>query len=234
MKLNSIKFKLILIYSCLILIVAVFIPIGNTGADSSTPEIKIDTFPDSVLFDIKDFKPGDWAPRELTIQNNGNKDFSYNIQSRMKTGSEKLFNQFQLKIEDASGRVYQGSLKDFKGINPRPLASFSEEKLIVTVEFPYISGNEFQGLETKVEFVVYAEGKDEPPTTGIDNPDEREVTSPPSNDNENLPSKETGSLPQTGEDNPIYVILSGLFITLAGLALLLMKKSILPNPFKRV
>jgi LPXTG-motif cell wall-anchored protein len=236
MKLNSNKFKLLLIYSCIILIAAVFIPIGSTGADTTTPEIKIDTLPEKVLFDIDNFKPGDWAPRELTIQNNGNQDFSYNIQSRIKSGSEKLYNQFQLKIEDKSGMVYQGALKDFKGLDPRPLAPFSEEKLTVTVEFPYISGNEFQGLNTEVEFVLYAEGKSEPPPPDTENPDEDEDngSTPPSNDSSNPPTKDTGSLPQTGEDNPIFIILSGLFISMAGLALLLIKKSILPNPFKRV
>jgi LPXTG-motif cell wall-anchored protein len=235
MKLNSNKFKLLLIYTCILLVGVVFIPIGNTGADSSTPEIKIDTLPEKVLFDIVNFKPGDWAPRELIIQNNGNQDFSYNIQSRMKSGSEKLYNQFQLKIEDKSGMVYQGDLKDFKGLNPRPLAAFSEEKLTVTVEFPYISGNEFQGLNTEVEFVLYAEGKNEPPPPDTEKPDEEDNGStPPSNDSNNPPAKDTGSLPQTGEDNPIFMILSGLFISMAGLALLLIKKSILPNPFKRV
>lgn len=232
MELNSNKFKLILIYTCILLVATVFIPIGNTGADSSTPEIKIDTLPESVLFNIKDFKPGDWAPRVLTIQNNGNQDFSYNIKSRMKSGSEKLFNVFQLKIEDQSGIIFKGELQDFKGLDPRPLASFSEEKLTVTVEFPYVSGNEFQGLDTEVEFVLYAEGENEPPPPDKEEPDEDNGSTPPGNNNP--PAKDTGSLPQTGEDNPIFIILSGLFISMAGLALLLVKKSILPNPFKRV
>ena len=232
MKLNSNKFKLILIYTCLLLVAAVFIPIGNTGADSSTPEIKIDTLPESVLFNIKDFKPGDWAPRVLTIQNNGNQDFSYNIQSRMKSGSEKLFNVFQLKIKDSSGVIFKGDLKDFKGLDPRPLAAFSEEKLTVTVEFPYVSGNEFQGLYTEVEFVLYAEGKNELPPPDTEEPDE-DNGSTPSGNNNNPPGKDTGSLPQTGEDNPIFIILAGLFISMSGLALLLVKKSIISNPFKR-
>lgn len=234
MKLSLNLFKLILIYSVVLLTIVVFLPISSTGADSSTPEIKIDTLPESVLFNIKDFKPGDWAPRVLTIQNNGNQDFSYNIQSRMKSGSEKLFNVFQLKIEDQSGIIFKGELKDFKGLDPRHLAAFSEEKLTVTVEFPYVSGNEFQGLDTEVEFVLYAEGKNEPPPPDKEEPDEDNGSTPPGNNNNNPPAKDNGSLPQTGEDNPIFIILSGLFISMAGLALLLVKKSILPNPFKRV
>jgi LPXTG-motif cell wall-anchored protein len=236
MKLNSNKFKLILIYTCILLVAAVFIPVGNTGADSSTPEIKIDTLPEKVLFDIKDFKPGDWAPRVLTVQNNGNQDFSYNIQSRMKSGSKKLYNVFQLEIKDQSGVIFKGDLKDFKGLDPRPLAAFSEEKLTVTVDFPYVSGNEFQGLDTEVEIVLYAEGKNDPPPTDPDpeEPDEDNGNNPPGDDSNNPPAEDTGSLPQTGEDDPIFIILSGLFISMAGIALLLIKKSILPNPFKRL
>lgn len=230
MKINSNKLKLILIYSCVLLAVAVFIPIGKTGADSTTPEIKIDTLPEKVLFDIDNFKPGDWAPRVLTIQNNGNQDFSYNLQSRMKSGSEKLYDQFQLKIEDQSGIIFEGNLKDFKGLNPRPLAAFSEEKLTITVEFPFQSGNEFQGLETEVEIVLFAEGKDNPTPPDNEETDGGNGNNPPEN---NPPTKGSGSLPQTGEDNPIIIILSGLFISLAGLALLLVKKSIITNPFKR-
>lgn len=234
MKLNSNKFKIILIYTCILLVATVFIPIGNTGADSSTSEIKIDALPEKVLFDLDDFKPGDWAPRVLTIQNNGNQDFTYNLQSRMKSGSRKLFNVFQLKIEDTSGVIFNGDLKDFRGLDPRPLAAFSDEKLTVTVEFPYVSGNEYQGLGTDVEFVLYAGGENAPPPTDTEKPNQDNGSTPPGNNSNKPPSTDTGSLPQTGEDNPIFIILSGLFISMAGLALLLVKKSILPNPFKRL
>jgi LPXTG-motif cell wall-anchored protein len=90
----------------------------------------------------------------------------------------------------------------------------------------------------------------DPPDDG-DPPDPPDDNEPPPNDNEppntneppsnnptptkpaDPPSKDTGSLPQTGEENPILIILSGFFISLAGLGLLLIKKSIIPNPFKR-
>ncbi|MBH0173629.1 LPXTG cell wall anchor domain-containing protein [Fictibacillus sp. 23RED33] len=286
--LKSIKFKLILIYSLIGLIIVVFLPIGRTGADSSTPEIKIDTLPEAVLFDIENFKPGDWAPRDLTIQNNGNQDFSYNMRAQMKSGSEKLYNQLLLKVEDQTNLLFEGKLKDFKGLNPRPLARFTEEHLKVTVEFPYESGNEFQGLQTVAEFIIYAEGQTTPPDPPDDGdppdppddgdppdppgdgdppdppddgdppdpPDDGDPPNPPTDTNNppgsneppstnkppngstptkpvEQPSKATGSLPQTGEENPMFIILSGFFIFLAGLGLLLIKMSVLPNPFRR-
>jgi LPXTG-motif cell wall-anchored protein len=90
----------------------------------------------------------------------------------------------------------------------------------------------------------------DPPDDG-DPPDPPDDNEPPPNDNEppntneppsnnpaptkpaDPPSKDTGLLPQTGEENPILIILSGFFISLAGIGLLLIKKSIIPNPFKR-
>ncbi|MBH0169147.1 LPXTG cell wall anchor domain-containing protein [Fictibacillus sp. 18YEL24] len=259
--LKSIKFKLILIYSLIGLIIVVFLPIGRTGADSSTPEIKIDILPEAVLFDIENFKPGDWAPRDLTIQNNGNQDFSYNMKAQMKSGSEKLYNQLLLKVEDRTNLLFEGKLKDFKGLNPRPLASLTEEKLKVTVEFPYESGNEFQGLQTIAEFIIYAEGQTTPPDPPDDGdppdpPDDGDPPNPPTDTNNppgsneppstnkppngstptkpvEQPSKATGLLPQTGEENPMFTILSGFFIFLAGIGLLLVKMSVLPNPFRR-
>lgn len=233
MMVKSIMFKLLIVNCLLLLIILFFIPIGNTGADSTTSEIKIDALPQKVLFDIDNFKPGDWAPRVLTIQNNGNQDFSYNIQARKKSGSTKLFNIFHLTIEDQSDVLFNGELKDFKGLKRRSLAAFSEEKLTVTVEFPYVSGNEFQGLDTEVEFVLYAEGESEPPRTDPDNPAGDDGGSETPGNNDGSPNKPTGSLPQTGEDNPLFVILTGLFLSMAGIALLIVKKSILPNPFKR-
>jgi LPXTG-motif cell wall-anchored protein len=81
----------------------------------------------------------------------------------------------------------------------------------------------------------------EPPTDDNEPPGTNEppnTNEPPSNNPTptkpaDSPSKDTGSLPQTGEENPLFIIMFGLFISLAGLSLLLIKKSILPNPFKR-
>ena len=233
MMVKSIMFKLLIVYCLLLLTILFFIPIGNTGADSTTPEIKIDALPQMVLYDINNFKPGDWAPRVLTVQNNGNQDFSYNIQARMKSGSTKLFNIFHLTIEDQSDVLFNGELKEFKGLKRHSLAAFSEEKLTVTVVFPYVSGNEFQGLDTEVEFVLYAEGESEQPPTDPDNPGGDDGESETPGHNGGSPNKPTGTLPPTGEDNQLFLILTGLFLSMAGIALLLVKNAILPNPFKR-
>ncbi|MBH0164247.1 LPXTG cell wall anchor domain-containing protein [Fictibacillus sp. 7GRE50] len=80
-----------------------------------------------------------------------------------------------------------------------------------------------------------------PPTDDHEPPSTNEppnTNEPPSNNPtptkpNDSPAKNTGSLPQTGEENPILIIMSGFILLLAGLSLLLIKKSIIPNPFKR-
>jgi LPXTG-motif cell wall-anchored protein len=306
----------ILIFCVLSTLLIGFIPIGSTGANVSNTEIDIETLPANYLFNIKNFKPGDKISKNIIIFNKGNKDFTYNIKSNYTTGSQMLFNQLKFKLEDQNSKLFEGNLKDFILYEPRLLLMFSEETLRLTVEFPYESGNEYQGLATEVEFILYAEGRNNPPDPPDDGdppdppddgdppdppddgdppdppddgdppdppddgdppdppddgdppdppddgdppdppddgdpPDPPDDNEPPPNDNEppgtneppsnnptptkpaDPPSKDTGSLPQTGEENPIFIILYGFFISLAGIGLLLIKKSIIPNPFKR-
>ncbi|MCC3356757.1 TasA family protein [Bacillus sp. REN16] len=120
--------------------------------------IDIMTTPEKILFDIDNFKPGDWATRTLTIKNSGSEDFNYLTSADRKSGSKKLYEELYLTISDSSGEFFKGKLGEFKKINPRPIVSGKQEELIFTVEFPSHLGNEYQGLETEVEMKFYAEG----------------------------------------------------------------------------
>lgn len=68
--------------------------------------------PDRSLFNLSNMKPGDYASRKLTIQNRGNEDFTYNMKAQFTKGSKELFNEFTLVVEDSSGTLYEGKLKD--------------------------------------------------------------------------------------------------------------------------
>ncbi|MFC0187109.1 LPXTG cell wall anchor domain-containing protein [Fictibacillus aquaticus] len=222
------KLKLLFVGYCLLAFTLVlFQPFGKTGADSSSAVIDIEALPESVLFSIENFKPGDWAPRELTVKNSGNTDFQYNMISNLKSGSEKLYAQLQLKVEDSSGVLYEGSMSEFDGIESRTLAASAEEKLKLTVEFPYESGNEYQGLNAESEIILYAEG-DEPPTPPGDGDDGDD-----GGGDDGTETPDDGTLPITGEDNPAILFISGFLLTFGGLMLLMIKKSMIRNPFKR-
>lgn len=157
MKKNGIL-TLIVMYG-LVIIFVFFIPIGFTTASEDIKEIDIMTTPEKVLFEIHNMQPGDWATRELEISNSGKQDFGYIFSAKKSSGSEKLYNELHLTIEDESGKsIYDGSLGNFEKLEARNLKVNTKEKLTFTVEFPYELGNEYQGLVTEVEFKVYAEG----------------------------------------------------------------------------
>lgn len=134
---------------------------GQALAASNPVDISIS--PDSLLFDITNMKPGDWAERTLTIQNRGETHFNYNTKAEFKGGSEKLYNEFLLEVMDSSGPLFEGKLSNFTQLEPRYLKSFHEEDLKFTIRFPYELGNEFQGLQFEVVFKFITEGK--PPNT---------------------------------------------------------------------
>ncbi|WLD91511.1 TasA family protein [Alkalihalobacillus sp. AL-G] len=194
----------IVLYSLLALTLVIFSPIGSTGADESSPVIDIAASPSGVLFDVSNIKPGDVMNRKVSIQNKGNKDFTYTTKADFKSGSDLLYNQLELHIQDENGSLYDGKLSEFKGFDPRSLAQKTQEDITFSVEFPWESGNEFQGLATKFTIEFSAEGVI-PPGNG----------EPPTND---------GDLPKTGESNPVWYYLSG--IMLAGLGLGVLRKSL--------
>lgn len=132
--------------------------ITKTSAESKLQEIDIATSPEKVLFDISNFKPGDWAERTLTIQNKGREDFKYLSSSRLKEGSEKFYNELFLKISDESKILFEGKMKDFNKLDPRFIAKNDSEQLFFKVVVPEELGNEFQGLGCEVVFKFYVEG----------------------------------------------------------------------------
>lgn len=130
---------------------------GENGADNN--EIDISISPQNALFNINNMKPGDWAPRTITVKNSGSKDFGYQMQLR-NDGEEKLFNELLLEIKAGEEELYQGNLASFKSLPIRKLATGSDENLDITIRFPEHLGNDFQGLIAAFAFTFTAEGKD--------------------------------------------------------------------------
>ncbi|MEH7075442.1 LPXTG cell wall anchor domain-containing protein [Neobacillus drentensis] len=130
----------------------------NIFAGTNTAKINIATSPEKVFFDLTNLKPGDWAEKKLTIQNNGEQDFKYLLSSNLKKGSEKFYNELFLSISDESSVLFEGKMREFKKLNPRFIAKNDSEQLFFKVVVPSEIGNEFQGLGCEVEFKFYVEG----------------------------------------------------------------------------
>lgn len=155
MRSNSFKNCL---FICFILLLILLIPFNKVDAESGQKEIDLMTTPEKVLFDVTNSKPGDVIIKTLTLKNNGAEDLSYVFSSRFLQGTEMLYNELLLKVEDAQGVLYDGKLKDYKKIDSRNLASGDSEDLTFSIEFPYELGNEYQGLGSEFEFKFYVEG----------------------------------------------------------------------------
>lgn len=193
-------------------------------------------------FHMDNMRPGYIQDHTLTVKNTGSSIMKYTLKTTVKSG-EKLFNELNVTVKQENTELYKGKLSDLT-ISFRTIPAKTEALLTFSIGLPGEAGNEFQGLKTSYEIQVQGEGS-APPTDGEDpgeNPGKDDGNKPPTNNTPpqdgterpaNPPTKDTGALPQTGEENPLFFLLSGVFMAVAGLGLLLIKKSILPNPFRR-
>lgn len=130
--------------------------------DTEKKEIDISLTPTDTLFEVSNMKPGDWAPRTITVKNVGSKDFDYQMQLQ-NSGDEKLFNELLLEIKAGDEELYQDKLANFKSLPLRKLTTGNEENLDVTIRFPEHLGNEFQALQSSFAFTFTAEGDESEP-----------------------------------------------------------------------
>ncbi|MBM7097058.1 LPXTG cell wall anchor domain-containing protein [Bacillus sp. H-16] len=221
---------LLLLYSTAALAIIFVFPVHGTGANEVQGSVSITTSPTKVLFDLSNMKPGDSASRVLGISNDGTTHYNYHSEVRHTRGSELLFKQFELYVLQGEETLYSGSMADFTGFEPRYLESGSSEEFIMTAVFPWESGNEFQGLETDFEIVLWAE------TTPVPSPDDPSIPSEPTEGQEKdesagpptVPGGSTptfgGGLPQTGDQVPYLYYLMGAFLIASGFYLYQMRR----------
>lgn len=133
---------------------AVFAEEGD-GTDETELDISLSS--QENLFDIVNMKPGDWAPRSITVQNTGIQDFVYQM-TIQNTGEEKLYNELLIEIKAGDEELYNGKLADFSSLSKRNLESSTNEDFDILIRFPEHLGNEFQGLTSTFTLTFTAEG----------------------------------------------------------------------------
>ncbi|MEN2768719.1 TasA family protein [Ornithinibacillus xuwenensis] len=213
-------------------ILTAFISYPSVSAESDNSmlaEIDIGIQPDDVLFDIDNMKPGDWAPRTITVQNIGKMNLDYSMHVK-NNGSTKLFNELMLEITDSSQTIYSGKIADFDNLPLRSLKSSTEEDLEITVRFPEHLGNEYQGLDSSFTFIFTAEGTEDP---GGDNPGEEDPDDGSDTDDKDyegvdgsVDSGDGGSeLPDTATNMFNFLFIGGILIISGGLIALLARRN---------
>lgn len=187
---------------CLLCLIFISFNGSSSVYANGSPQLKMLTIsPDTVLFALDNLKPGDSAERKLTVQNKGNKDFTYVGDAKFTGGSEMLFNEFLLEISDSNGVLYSNLMKDFTELPPRLLRAGNEEDLIYKVEFPRDLGNTFQGLAFEVQFRFYV--KDTTPGNPDPDPEDPETPGNPDPDPEDPGNPGNPDPDPEDPDNPV-------------------------------
>ncbi|MGP4064535.1 hypothetical protein ACTWPF_06390 [Oceanobacillus sp. M65] len=205
-----------------VLLLCSFFPLGYVSAAEAneadaSKELDIQLTPNDYLFQVPNMKPGDWAPRDLKISNDGRQDFSYHVELANTTEEEKLFNELIIEVADEDEQLYKGNLPNF-AIPDRSLDVGEQEELKLTVYFPDHLGNEFQGLETEFVLIFTAEGEE-------DQQDSISVGGNVSNGDGNGTSGDKGgaALPNTSTDI-FTLLLFGTILLAVGGGILVIRK----------
>jgi len=121
-------------------------------------DIVVQTMPEKEFLTLQNMAPGKSETKIITIQNNGKSDFNYTTKFKLKSGSEKQFNELLLTILRGDKMLFEGRMKDFKRLEPRQLKENMQEALSFIVSVPTNAGNDFQGLSCEVEITFNAKG----------------------------------------------------------------------------
>src|SRR5699024_10641120 len=91
--------------------------------------------------------------------NNRKYTTQYLLASRFSGGSKKFYNQLQLTVKQGKDTLFHGQLADFQGFGVKTLDTGEKTQFEFRIDFPYESGNEFQGLVTHFDILVQAEDR---------------------------------------------------------------------------
>ncbi|MBG9449550.1 hypothetical protein ABE67_09545 [Cytobacillus firmus] len=206
-----------------------FIVFGNGTAIAVDNDIDINTNLESsnrYLFEVKNLKPGDWMPRNITIKNDGKQNFKYTSKIGKSKSIKGLFEELELEVKKDTKMLYKGKLKDFTGFSPRELAKGTEETLFFQVTMPELLGNDFQNSAAEVEITFLAEATGDP-GTGNETPGSGDNNNsgggtnnlPPSTDATVIPEK-VNKLPNTATNNYNLLLIGALFLGAGSVILL--------------
>lgn len=141
-----------------ILALGLLLSMSFTMMASAESESAVDALPDQMLFNIENMKPGDWSIKTYTISNKHQKA-DYVLTSQFSGGSEKLYNQLQLSVKQGEDTLFHGQLLDFQNLDINTPVYEGDKQFEFRIDFPFESGNEFQGLVTHFNILLQSEDR---------------------------------------------------------------------------
>lgn len=183
-----------------------FILFGNMKVQAEQKEIDINTSknPNGYFFEVGNLKPGDWMPRNITIFNEGTKDFKYSAFIGKTKSVKGLLEQLGLLIKKDELVLYDGKIHNFNGFTPRKLASGHSETLFFQVTMPSNLGNEFQASAAEVEIKFLAEiipGDDDDDNDDNDDDDDNDDNNGGGDNSDNDDNDDNGNNGNNNDNN---------------------------------
>lgn len=125
----------------------------------------ISTYPASGLLKAPNMYPGKRVTADLTVKNEGQLDFTYDISAVKNSGHDLLFNGLKLEIRNGEGLVlFSGNISSLQNTAVGVLGKGGTDILTFTVELPANTGDEFQGKVLDLTFLLKA--TEHPPYIG--------------------------------------------------------------------
>ncbi len=116
----------------------------------------ISVSPPSGFLRAPNMAPGDSVTAALTVYNDGQHDFVFDISAVKESGSDPMFRTLDLLIDDSEGVIYSGKLSECKNTMPRIIGRGGNRVVNFTVSLPTMVNNTYQDLTTGVTFVFNA------------------------------------------------------------------------------
>jgi len=195
--------------------------------------MKID--PEGQLFNTSGLAPGRSDSDSLTVTNEGQKSFTYDIKVIANDQENILYQALDFQVKKGNSTLFNGKLKDLE-IVLGTLAPGTSETLNFTLELPKESGNESESQGADFEFVISAAGVNDPggnddngdsyvQSTEVVTPEEENVVVPDqSAESPDIPQEQDVKMPATGVASTIPYYAAGSVVVLAGLLLIRKKR----------
>jgi hypothetical protein len=115
-------------------------------------EVKLDLFPSNSFINALNMAPGDSVTSNIIIHYKENRESAdVKVDPRIQSGSELLFNNLDLKVNEGSDTLFEGKLQDFQDFLIESVSD-KENILTFTVTLPKNSLNELQGKNVIIAF----------------------------------------------------------------------------------
>jgi hypothetical protein len=153
-----VKYGLGILFAVLIINISFRMPTGVAfGIESTSPDLRITTFPAKGFLKGDNMAPGDKVSSELTIKNEGTCDLNYTISAQNSSGDAELFQFLDLTIKDSEGNsLFAGKLKELQGLPLGVLGSGVSTVYKFMVGLSLDATNDLQGKSNSVTFVFNA------------------------------------------------------------------------------